>query len=258
MKDERKINDILYGELKMIQPDEKDGPRVNVDTILLSHFVRASAKAKIIEMGCAHGAIALILAERRARAFGERALHPIDAFDIDHSLVDLAKQNAKLNGLESRVNFFCSDLREARQNFSVESYDVVVMNPPYDEEHSSRPSPEPARSSAFNGSSSTLEEVCGSAKFLLKNGGRFFLVMRARRLGELSHLLTSINLPPKRIKCVHPRPEKEASSVLVEAVRGGGSGVIVEHPLFICGGDGDYTKELLDAYRIDDGGDCRC
>ena len=32
------ISDILYSELKMRQPDERAGPRVNVDTVLLADF----------------------------------------------------------------------------------------------------------------------------------------------------------------------------------------------------------------------------
>ncbi|MDL2264546.1 hypothetical protein LJC31_07835, partial [Synergistaceae bacterium OttesenSCG-928-I11] len=67
--EKNEINDILYGKLKMRQPDECAGPRVNVDTVLLSDFARTPARARIVEMGCAHGAIALIIAKRRKTLF---------------------------------------------------------------------------------------------------------------------------------------------------------------------------------------------
>ncbi|MCL2684721.1 MAG: methyltransferase type 11, partial [Synergistaceae bacterium] len=82
------------------------------------------------------------------------------------------------------------------------------------------------------------------------NGGKFFLVMRAKRVGELINLLTEHNVKPKRLKAVHPKPDRSSSVVLVEAVRAAGDGIVIEPPLFIYGRDGEYTDELLAAYRL--------
>jgi len=67
-------------------------------------------------------------------------------------------------------------------------------------------------------------------------------------MGELFHILSEQNVKPKRLRAVHPKPDRQASVVLVEAVRASGDGIIVEPPLFICGRDGKYTEELLAAY----------
>jgi tRNA1(Val) A37 N6-methylase TrmN6 len=45
--------------------------------------------------------------------------------------------------------------------------------------------------------------------------------------------------------------------VLVEAKRASGDGIVVEPPLFIYGDDGNYTEELLAAYRLEEDGQCR-
>ena len=58
------MEDLLYGALKIKQPDEKMGPRVNLDTILLAHFTKPRRREKILELGCAHGAVSLILAKK--------------------------------------------------------------------------------------------------------------------------------------------------------------------------------------------------
>ena len=58
-------DDLLYGVLSLRQPAE--GPRVNVDTILLAAYVRDTfprTGGKILELGCASGAVSLILALR--------------------------------------------------------------------------------------------------------------------------------------------------------------------------------------------------
>lgn len=237
-------NDILYGALKLYQPAEGGGPRVSVDTVLLAHFARVGKKARVVEMGCAHGAVTLIMAKRYQCA-------RFEGFDIVPELVSMADENARLNGLSERVRFFVSDLREYRSNFVSESFDVVVMNPPYDEPRTSRPSPRRAMAVAMNGEECSLADAVACAKYLLRNGGKFFLVMRAKRTGELFHLLTEHNVKPKRLKAVHPKPDRSASVVLVEAVRAAGDGMIVEPPLFICGREGGYTDELLAAYKLD-------
>ena len=60
---------ILYGFLDMIQPE--DGPRVNMDTVLLAGFAGLKNGERAIELGCAHGAVSLILAKRFGGAFVE-------------------------------------------------------------------------------------------------------------------------------------------------------------------------------------------
>jgi tRNA1(Val) A37 N6-methylase TrmN6 len=130
------------------------------------------------------------------------------------------------------------------------------MNPPYDEPGSSRPSPDAAMATAMHGEQCALEDVVACAKYLLRNGGKFFLVMRAGRLGELFCLLYRHNVKPKRMRAVHPKPDRGASVVLVEARRASGDGLAVEPPLFIYGADGNYTEELLNAYRLEEPSRC--
>ena len=247
---ESEPTDILYGEIKLHQPPEGRGPRVSVDTVLLAHFARVKGHARVMELGCAHGAVSLIMARRAPSAV-------FDGIDITPSLVELALRNAGLHGLEERVSFSVSDLREHRRDFAAESYDSVVMNPPYDEPGSSRPSPDAGMAAAMHGEQCSLDDVAACAKYLLKNGGKFFLVMRAKRLGELFCLLDKHNVKPKRMRAVHPKPDRAASVVLVEACRASGNGIAVEPPLFIYGEDGNYTDALLAAYLLEEDGQCR-
>ncbi|MBN1870306.1 MAG: peptide chain release factor N(5)-glutamine methyltransferase [Candidatus Omnitrophica bacterium] len=55
------------------------------------------------------------------------------ALDISDEALDLARQNAKHHGVESRVNFLCDDMARYLKEAVVkgEKFDMVVSNPPY-------------------------------------------------------------------------------------------------------------------------------
>ena len=235
-------HDLLKGALKIIQPDEGAGLRVNVDTILLADFTKPKAGERILEIGCAHGAISLILAKRG---------FSVDGVDIQPHLIELAIKNAALNGLS--VRFKTADIRKYKGLAPAQSYDRIVVNPPYDEAGKSRPSPKEADAAAMHGACCTLEDIIAASHYLLKNRGRLDIVMREDRTGELFALLAKYKTPPKVMRCVHPRPDARSSVVLTEAMRSGSSGLIIEPPLFILGNDGAETAELKKAYLIEEG-----
>jgi tRNA1(Val) A37 N6-methylase TrmN6 len=237
-------DDILYGELVLKQP--VDGPRVNVDTVLLAAYCRVRRGERVLELGAAHGAVALLLAKRYPHASS------IEGLEVQKDLWELSKQNAEENGLSDKVTFRQGDLREVRRLYKSQSFDVVVVNPPYDEIDRSRPSPNFREATARHGVACTFEDVAAAVKFLLRNKGRLYLVMRAKRLAEVCSKLTQKGLQPRRLRLVHPKPESDASVFLMEATRSDGIGMLVEPPLFIHGSDGSYTEELLRAYRIGD------
>lgn len=230
---------ILYGELMLEQP--VDGPRVSVDTVLLASFVKARGKERLIELGSAHGAVSLLLARKFPSAV-------IEGLEIQSELVEIARNNAAVNVLQERVSFRQGDLRKVREIFPAQSFDAVVVNPPYDEALNSRHSPSESEAVARHGTECTLEDVAAAARYLLVNRGRLFLVLRAKRIAELMFLLSRERVEAKRIRPVYPSPGREASVILVQATRAAGKGVILETPLYIQDGQGNYTEDLLAAY----------
>jgi len=231
---------ILYGELILEQP--LDGPRVSVDTILLASFVKARGKERILELGSAHGAISLLLALKFPSAH-------IEGLEIQSELSCIAERNASANGLQDRVLFRQGDLRKVKEIYRAQSFDAVVVNPPYDEAANSRHSPSLSGAVARQGTECTLEEVVAAARYLLVNRGKLYLVLRAKRAPELLSLLSKEMVETKRIRPVYPCPGREASVVLVQASRGAGKGCVLEEPLFIKDLQGNYTQALLDAYK---------
>ena len=233
--------DLLRGILKIKQPGEKEGPRVNLDTILLAHYTRPKKQEKILEIGCAHGAVSLILAKRG---------HSIEGVDIQPHLVEMAAENASANGLGEMTRFYAGDIRQHRSIWKAQSFDRIVVNPPYFGPGSGCRSPSEAIATAMNGSECTLDDMVTACRYLLKNRGYLDIVIHAGRVGELFALLDKNNIAPKRIKAVHPRPGAEASVVLIEAIRASRHGLRVEDPLFVLDEEGKETQQLKEAYMI--------
>ena len=233
---------ILYGFLNMLQP--QDGPRVNMDTVLLAGFASLKEGERAIELGCAHGAVSLILAKRNPAA-------RIEGIDIQPELIELARENARRNGLTENTAFQAGDLRRYRALYVHQSFDAVVVNPPYEDPGFGRRSESEVNRVARQGEQCTLDDVCAAAKFLLKNKGRLYMVMRALRLAETMSLLQSHGLAPRTLLMVHPAPAKNASVFLVEARRNGGPALTVLPPLYIYDDKGEYTPELMRYYRAE-------
>lgn len=238
-------DEILRGRLDLRQPLK--GPRVSIDTVLLSAWTRIRPGERTLELGTAHGAVALLLALRFPSAGF------IDGLEIQEELYGLALENVEANALSERVRFVHGDLREHRRLFAPQSYDVLVVNPPYDNPEQGRKSPSLRAATARQGIHCSLEDVARAGRFLLRNRGRFYAVIRANRVSEMMEVLSMNSMEPKRWRSVHHRVDREASVVLLEATRAAAKGMRVEPPLVVFGSDGSYTPEVLAAYDTEAG-----
>ena len=234
-------DDVRCGRLRLLQP--LNGPRVNMDTIILSSWVKFRAgHTNFLEAGCATGAISLILAEKFTR------IH-VTGLEIQSELADLAKLNAESNNLSDRVSFLAGDLRD-QDLLPRESFDVLVINPPYESQARGRTSPDPSRSAARHELTCTPDDVAELASRVLKCRGRMFSIFTTGRLDVFINALTARRMTPKRIRFVYPDEKHDSGVFLLEAVKGGGQGVSVLPPLVVRGNDGEYTPEILRAYEI--------
>ncbi len=234
-------DDILYGRLRLIQP--VNGQRVNLDTILLSAWVKfRSGHTKFLEAGCATGAVSLLLAMRF------RNIH-ITGIDIQSDLVEMAKTNAENNALSDRVSFIAGDLRD-KNILARESFDVLVMNPPYESQSRGRVSPDASRSVSRHELTCSPDDVGELGCRVLKSRGRIFSVFTSSRMDTFINAMTSHRLTPKRIRFVYPDQNHDSGIFLLECIKDGGEGMCVLPPLYVRGIDGEYTPEVLRAYDL--------
>jgi len=237
--DNETLDAILGGQVSVIQP--RRGYRFSIDAVLLGRFVQARRADRVLELGAGSGVISLIV----SRLAPPRE---IVAIDIQPEMAKLAARNAVLNRVE-KFRSICADLRDRHiDGAAVQSFDLVLANPPYRASGAGRESPVEGRRVARGESGATLKDFVVAARRYLRDGGRAAFVFWAPRSAELIGLLRTHALEPKRIRFVHPRIDEPASSVLVEARAGGGIDVRIEPPLVLYTRKGIYTdgaREML-------------
>ena len=79
---------------------------LGTDSVLLADFAAPRAGEVCVDLGCGNGAIALLLAARRADAH-------IDGVELQMQAADMAERSVQLNRLEARVRIFQGDMRDS-------------------------------------------------------------------------------------------------------------------------------------------------
>lgn len=216
--------------------------RLGTDCVLLADFVNVSGAVRGIDLGCASGAIALLLLARSER------LH-MTGLELLPAAAELAEENLRRNGLESRGRIITGDIRRHRALFRAGSFDFVVSNPPYFPLGSGKLSPDRARAAARGETDCCLEDICTAAAFLCRSGGSFALVHKPERLAEIFGAMSASGIEPKRLRLVCPRAEAAPSLVLVEGRRGGKPGLKIEPPLILSAPEGGESREVRRIYH---------
>ncbi len=210
--------------LKLYQ--HKKGYRVSVDAVILARFVDLPRRVKkVADLGAGSGVIGLLLAKRFDWI-------SVDLFEIQKSLCELAERNARENALKDRARVYCTDIRKISPELH-ERYDAIVTNPPFRPGRSGRISPYDERALARHEVTLTLPELLKTSAMMLKNRGYFYIIYIADRAAELMCLLHQNHLEPKRLRPVYHRETKEASMVIIEAVKNAGPSLKIEPPLYI-------------------------
>ena len=216
--------------------------RLGTDCVLLADFVNTAGAKRGIDLGCASGALMLLLLERAP------GLH-MTGLEIVPEAASLARENMALNGFETRGEIVTGDIREYRALFRAGSFDLVVCNPPYFPQGSGALPSDADRAAARSELLCTLPELCAAAAYLLHTGGRAFFVHRPERLSELLVCMTAAGLEPKRLRLVCRDASAVPSLVLVEGRRGGKPGLTIEPSLCLYDADGSESSAYKRIYH---------
>ena len=199
-----------------------DGLTFGTDALLLSGYV--SGKYKLgAELGGGSGIISMLLLTREK-------IKECYAYEIQEEYAELIKRNADYNGLEGRLVSVCSDVRELASD---ERFDIVFTNPPYMKSDGGANNKADKKAIARHEICGTVSDFCAAAKKLLKYGGAFYAVYRPDRIADIISAMRGAELEPKRMTFVHADAKSEASMVLIEAKRGGKSGLQLTRPLIL-------------------------
>lgn len=168
---------MLGGRLQLRQP--ASGHRAGSDAVLLAAAVPAQAGERALELGCGVGAAALCLARRVPDL-------KVTGIEIEAKAVELARQNAALNGLADRVEIVAGDIAAmTAAGLSAADFDHVLLNPPYFAARGGTPSADSRRVLARVAAEGGLELWLRVAVAMLRPGGSVTVIHRMERLGDL-------------------------------------------------------------------------
>lgn len=237
--DER-VDDLQNGSLQIIQ--NPSAFCFGTDAVLLAHFARVKSSMRILDLGTGTGILPLLL-------WGQCPVKEIHAIEIQTNMADMAYRSMQLNQLQDVIHVHCGDYRDAGLMKSLGLFDLIVANPPYHREGSGDGCHNPSAHIARFEVTTSLQELILSAAKACKPGGRFCLVHQPRRLDELFHWMQVYHFAIKRMRLVHPRMDKEATLVLLEAIYQGKPGLRITEPLFLYTPDGTVSPQLQAIYQ---------
>ena len=234
-QDGETINEFFHGRLRVLQKEKVY--RFSIDSLLLADFVTLKRGDRVVDLGTGSGIIALILALRFPATI-------IAEVEIQKELADMAERSVALNGLVDRVTVYTGDVKKIRNLLESQSFDVAVFNPPYRKLNSGRVNPNGERAIARHEVKGTIDNFLSAARYLLKDGGRVYLVYPATRSVQLIARMRKNEIEPKRLRIVHSNETSGGVFVLAEGVKGAGEEAQILPPLFIYREDGCYTEEV--------------
>lgn len=239
LKDGERLDELDRNGYRIIQDPKRFC--FGMDAVLLAGFAKVKLGEKVLDLGTGTGILPILL-EARTKGVSFTGL------EIQPESADMAARSVRLNHLENKVHIVNGDIREADRLFGAGSYHVVTSNPPYMTDLHGIKNPNEAKAIARHEILCTLEDVVSQAAKLLAPCGRFYLVHRPFRLAEILTCLCSHGLEPKRMRLVHSYEDREPNMVLIEALKGGRSGMTVEKPLIIFEKPGVYRSEIREVY----------
>ena len=212
--------DYVNDSLSLIQ--KTDGLTFGTDALLLAGYVTGKYKSAI-EIGGGSGIISMLLLTRKKA-------ENIVCLEVQPEYAELIARNAEYNSLEDRLTAVCTDVRDYRPECEC---DLVFSNPPYMKATSGAHNERTAKTVARHEIHGDIDELMAAGASMLKYGGVMAVVYRPDRLTDLVCAMRESKLEPKRVTFVHADTESEASMVLIEAKRGGKSGMQLTRPLII-------------------------
>lgn len=222
--------------------DQHEGHNYNLDSILLANFIKNIPQdvKEIYDLGTGQGVLMFYLSlKTKAKLFG---------YDIQHALIDLAKKNIKMNGLQHQMHAEVKDIKEIKINQA----QLIVSNPPYFKVTKNIPLSETlSRSIARHEVKITLEDLFIKVSQSLRTKGVFYMSYRPDRLSELFVLGKKHQLSIKEIQYVHPYVDKDANLLLLKCVKSGNDGVKILNPLILYHDNGKMTFDLENIYKGD-------
>ena len=225
---------LLGGHVVVRQP--KHGFRVSIDSILLAAAVPAEEGDRVLEPGAGIGGAALSLAARVPGC-------SVVGLEAQRTLVEIAGENIRLNGMTARVEIVVGDLVSPPSRPALGAFDHVMTNPPFHPAGRTRAPADASRAASQVEGEAGLEEWIAFGVSMLRGMGTLTLVHRADRLGDVLAALQGRAGEVVVFPLWPRRDGSPAKRIVVRARRGTASPLRLARGLVLHEQDGSFTPE---------------
>ena len=211
---------------------------LSTDSMVLSDFIRLPKNARVLDLGSGCGTLGLLLCAQDQHC-------TVTGIELDERAHIAALRNIEINGLQSRMNSICADLRSFSPGSNSELYTACISNPPYFSGGPASVSSPLAR----RDDCCSPEDLFVAAGKHLQFGSDFYLVHKPDKLAQLCACAVKNGLEPKRLRIVRHRSGADVSMILLQCRKGAKPGLIWEE---ICLTDqkGDPTEHYKRIYHL--------
>lgn len=122
LREDERLDTLGRDDLRIIQSSSVFS--YSTDALVLGDFARVpqSARAKVLDLCAGTGAVSLLLSEQtNAQIIG---------VELQERLADMAQRSITLNQLDNQVQILQGDVANLRADFSHDTIDAIVCNPP--------------------------------------------------------------------------------------------------------------------------------
>ncbi len=241
LKENERIDNLEYKNLKIIQNIK--GFCFGIDSVILSDFAKDVRNNSIgADLGTGTGIIGILLSAKTK-------LKKIIGIEVQEDIADMAKRSISLNRLEEKFEVININIKNVEEKFKRESLDFVITNPPYKKLDTGKVNENEYKYISRHECSANLEDFIKASKYLLKDKGSLYMVHRPERLADIIELMRKYKIEPKKIRMVHSTINKEASLVLIKAIKNAKAFLKIDKPLIIYNENGEYTDEIYKIYN---------
>lgn len=212
-----RLDDLLFNDMHIVQ--NKKLYTFTSDAVLLANFIKAKKSDNVVDLCSGSGIVGIL--------FQAKNNCKMTLVELQEQMFLMSQKSLILNNLQQDIKAVNCSVQDSYNLLGQEKFDIVLCNPPYKKPQNHKITETQEIAMCKYELMLTFDELCLSASKLLRFGGKFCFIHDASRLCELIDTLQKYKLEPKKIEFCYPKNKQTSNVVLIEAVKGGKSGVIV-------------------------------
>ena len=219
LKENEVIDELNICNFKIIQNDE--GFKYGTDAVILSKFAGIRKGGKVLDLCTGSGIVPILIA-------GLKDAKKIIGVEYFPHVCDMAKRSVELNGLGDKIEILNKDVNDYKDYIKAYSFDNVTVNPPYKVADTGFLNDDSYKTCARHEVLTNLSWCVKASEYALKFGGKLTMVNRIDRLSDVFYEFKVNKIEPKRICFVTDDAKRAPKIFVIEGIKGGKSGMVVE------------------------------